>query len=56
MTYEDLKAAAESLWNQGLRASDRTIIELQYGYTEPELTAICDLLGERERLGFYLEV
>ena len=42
--------AAESLWKQGLRAGDRTIIILQYGYTEHEADILCEILAERERV------
>ena len=42
--------AAENLWKQGLRAGDRTIIILQYGYTEYEADILCEILAERERV------
>ena len=39
---------AARLWKQGLRSCDRTIIELQYGYTEHETDIICKRLAGME--------
>lgn len=44
------KYVAHSLWQQGLRASDRTILELQYGYTGHDLDVICAVLEEMESI------
>ena len=43
------ESAADSLWSQGIRSGDRTIIELQYAYSVPETDVICAILAERER-------
>ena len=40
---------AHRLWKQGLRASDRTILELQYGYTGHDLDVLCSVLAEMEQ-------
>lgn len=42
--------AAECLWKQGIRASDRTAIILCYGYNEHEADILCKILADRERI------
>ena len=44
------KYDADRLWRQGLRASDRTIIQLQYGYDDHDTDILCQVLAERERV------
>lgn len=40
---------ADKLWNQGLRATDREILQLQYGYDDHDADILCAVLAERER-------
>ena len=42
--------AADRLWKQGLRASDRTILELMYGYTGHDLDVLCAVLDDMEQV------
>ena len=39
---------ADSLWKQGIRSGDRTIIMLVYGHTEHETDIICRVLAGKE--------
>lgn len=45
-----VEAAALSVWKQGIRASDRVIVNLIYGYSEADTDAICARLEEMERI------
>ena len=42
------KYEADRLWQQGLRSGDRTIIILQYGYSEHDADILCSLLANFE--------
>ena len=39
---------ADRLWQQGLRASDREVLRLCYGYTDRDLDILCDVLQKWE--------
>lgn len=49
-TYEwnRLRYPALSLWKQGIRSGDRTIIQLQYGYSDHETDILCLILASME--------
>ena len=44
------KYEAHILWQQGLRSSDRTILNLQYGYNDHECDILCAILENAERV------
>lgn len=44
------KYEADRLWKQGLRAGDKTIIMLQYGYDEHDTNILCNVLAEKEQI------
>jgi len=44
------KYVAHSLWQQGLRSGDRTILELQYGFNPHEVEIISARLAELESI------
>ena len=39
---------AHGLWKQGLRASDRDVIQLCHGYTDHEMDVRCSMLQRME--------
>jgi len=41
---------AARIWQQGLRAGDRTIIQLHYGYDDHDTDIICARLAELEQI------
>ena len=41
---------AHSLFQQGIRCTDRTIIQLQYGYNDHEADILCSILDEMEKV------
>ena len=41
---------ALSLFQQGIRATDRTIIQLQYGYNDHDADILCSVLDEMEKI------
>jgi hypothetical protein len=42
--------AAARLWQQGLRAGDRTIIQLHYGYNDHDADILCSRLAKLESI------
>ena len=50
-TMDPARAAHDAglLFSQGLRSTDRTILRLQYGYTDAETDALCACLAHLER-------
>lgn len=42
------KYEADLLWEQGIRSGDRTIITLQYGYSEHDADILCSILARWE--------
>ena len=44
------KYIADGLWKQGLRAGDRTIIILQYGFSEHDADILCAVLARMEEV------
>lgn len=48
--WNRLRYDADRLWKQGIRSGDRTIIELQYGYSEHDAAILCEQLASRERV------
>lgn len=41
---------ADSLWKQGIRSGDRTIITQMYGYSEHDTDILCAVLADMERI------
>ena len=44
---------ANSLFLQGIRSSDRTIIQLQYGYNDHDADILCTVLANMEQIADY---
>ena len=44
---------AYSLFHQGIRSSDRTIIQLQYGYNDHDADILCAVLANMEQIANY---
>ena len=48
--WNRLRYPAHSLWKQGIRSGDSTIIELMYGYDQHDTEILCALLAELESI------
>ena len=51
--WNRLRYPADSLWQQGIRSCDRTVIMLMYGYSGYDADILCEILAERERVADY---